>query len=1282
MRHKFFICTATLAMLLPMTTTAKRVPTKVQGIDYASTLPKDGRLKAASDFEWDPNPDAPALPATEFTFDDIENWTGEGANRAALIIQWNDKRETHAIVFGYRWDGQATGADMIKAVAKNNPRLYTLMQYTNVSSPTDPNGGYTICGIGWDADNNGDISLVDSKDGTIYTSEDGFFEHPRGYKPGQGGSSDYDYDDWLTMDEEDFWGAGWYSGFWSYWVGTMGETLSFSNWGASGRVLEDGCADGWNFEPGFQLYDWKNFKSAPSTIPDGAKTEFKIGDLFYQLTDYQKGAVKLVNPSVLTTIEGAAYRDFTGEAIVIPATFTDGDGEVQKTYTVTHIDDGAFAGVTGITSVTIPATVKKIGKKAFFECANLTEVKGAEKTDLNTTLTSIGEQAFESCTAFITPLYPTAMKTLPARIYYGCQLTEDFSVPTHIEEIGAEAFAESGIKTIKIAPTLKTINAKAFYSNGITSVKSESLYPATMAEDAFMDEVYANATLTIPTGFKNTYASATGWGRFTNVTEMNVAVTEGEKFSSENVTYVLTDMTEETPAVEVSFCKVEGKADRTTIAAANKAGYTGDLVIPSRITFMGREYPVTAINDSAFYGAESLTSIRIEAPVSKIGQYTFYNCKGLTKVELPTTVKEIGRSAFSYTGLTSITLPEGVETIAETAFFSSDAMQSVNIPVSVKTLGDRCFGYCKSLTSVDLSNITATMGSKIFLDCTKLAEVKLPASMTAIPSAMFSGCNSLTTMEIPETVTEIGSSAFENCKSYVVTIPAGVTTIGDTAFSGCANETFSVPAAITTIPKSIFSNCANLRDVTVSNNVTAIGYRAFYNSPKFTTLNIHKGNEPDVQPTAAPEENTTGLHFPSALTKIDQYAFYGTAITEVSIPTSVTTLGANAFQGCKSLTSAYIPGTIATPGDNLFQDCSALRKVTLAEGLTKIGGNMFRNTGIEEIIVEGMERDENTPKFSLPSTVKSLGNWAFGGCKNITAISIPEGVTSIPMSCFNGCSNLSEISLPSTLTMFGSNAFAGCSLKQLVAPAKVNSFGNSMVQNNADVVIYICSTAAPKKIYSSPFGTTSGKYAPLVVCSGLKATYEGQNYWNKSVISEPNVESMDFSIRTGNLTDTEAEILVCGTVAYGEELPEAFRMANDNVLFTGDASAFRLSHSIVSVETPIEAQAENTEEPVVEDLTLNADGTCAYRLTRPEFTTTYAVKVTGEHAAGTVETPEQNIKIAGTNVQTGITGLIDLNDSDIEVYTLSGLRVRKSDGLASGTYIVRRGSQTAKITVK
>ncbi|MDE6497460.1 MAG: hypothetical protein K2L21_02240, partial [Muribaculaceae bacterium] len=254
-------------------------PRTIQGITFT---PEEERAVARDYSDYPTDPDDLAVPEGNFTFDMIESWSGEGSNRAALVIQWNNPAETNALVFGYRWDGLATGADMIRAVVSDHPQLYGLIQYTNVSSPTDPLGGYTINGFGWDLDGDGDIALKDTKDNQIYYSESGLFIHPRGYDPEKGGSSDYDYDDWVAVDDDDFWGAGWYLSYWSYWVkDTQEASFSYSGWGASGRVLEDGSWDGWNFSLDMMPSDWKKFKAAPNPMPEGVATEFKVDGLYY-----------------------------------------------------------------------------------------------------------------------------------------------------------------------------------------------------------------------------------------------------------------------------------------------------------------------------------------------------------------------------------------------------------------------------------------------------------------------------------------------------------------------------------------------------------------------------------------------------------------------------------------------------------------------------------------------------------------------------------------------------------------------------------------------------------------------------------------------------------------------------------------------------------------------------------------------------------------------------------------------------------------------------------------
>lgn len=310
----------------------KRLPESVQGIDYASTLPDQMRRStpAREAFEWE-IPDDISTPEGNFTFDDIESWTGEGSKRAALVVQWNDAKESTALVFGYKWDGRATGIDMLRAVVKSNPQLYALVQYTNVSSPTDPDGGYTINGIGWDIDKDGDIRLIDTGDGNKeYTSEDGLFIHPRGYDPvtgGYQGSSDYDYDNWKSADTADFWGAGWFENYWSYWVKEdKASAFSYSNWGASARVLKDGSWDGWNYAVGMNSnHAWKNFEAAPypyANIEDCLPFADANG-LCYKITSLARDEVAVTYPVEIDGEMAAAYKD----DVVIPST-VEHDGTV------------------------------------------------------------------------------------------------------------------------------------------------------------------------------------------------------------------------------------------------------------------------------------------------------------------------------------------------------------------------------------------------------------------------------------------------------------------------------------------------------------------------------------------------------------------------------------------------------------------------------------------------------------------------------------------------------------------------------------------------------------------------------------------------------------------------------------------------------------------------------------------------------------------------------------------------------------------------------------------
>lgn len=793
------------AIFVVMTIAARtQLPRTVQGVPYT---PKsaDGKLRAASDWEW-ATPDDMAGDAN-FTFDMIKNWTGDGENQAALVIQWNYDDEPAALVFGYRWTGQATGADMLKAVVKNNPRLYALMQYTNVSSPTDPNGGYTINGIGWDVDDDGDIALIDTGNGNqVYESEDGFFEHPRGYKPGSGGSSDYDYDNWKARDTDDMWGAGWYSSYWSYWVkDNAKDKFSYSSWGASGRVLENGSWDGWNFAAGMSPHDWKSFVAAPLPIPADAKTVFVNEGLRYELKSYSAKTVKLTAP------ETGVY---TGE-VAVPSTFVD-EG---VTYTVVEVDKNAFANST-VTTVTLPATVTAIGKEAFknstIATLNVPSVDG---------VTKIGDGVFSGCSNFATLFVPSSMTSIPDSMFEGTAIA-GIKFPAHVEAVGKRAFAAcQQLAGVEIPTTITAIGEEAFAeSNAITSVKVASTYPVAIADNVFSAGAYANATLEVPNGYTADYAAAAGWKNFTNVSEYVLDVKVGDIFKVGGMTYAVTAVGESNN-VKATYCKVEGTPDRKKIEAANKAGYVGEITIPASVTFQNVDFNVTEMSDSTFYGASELTLARIIAPVVSLGDYAFFDCTKLESVDLPSTLKRLGTYAFAYCkSMPSVTLPDGLTDFGEARTFAwCSKLSEINFPEGVTALPEYCF-YGTGFPGIRLPSTLRTVGRNLFQSCPSLRKVIIEDGLTEIPDYMFSSCSSLVAVKMPDTATKIGKSvnaikgyAFDGCNMLAnivyadgqtgVNLPSTLTSIEAYAFRGCkAVGTLVLPEALASLPSYVFEN--------------------------------------------------------------------------------------------------------------------------------------------------------------------------------------------------------------------------------------------------------------------------------------------------------------------------------------------------------------------------------------------------------------------------------------------------------------------------------------------
>lgn len=219
----------------------------------------------------------------------------------------------------------------------------------------------------------------------------------------------------------------------------------------------------------------------------------------------------------------------------------------------------------------------------------------------------------------------------------------------------------------------------------------------------------------------------------------------------------------------------------STVEVGDNSSFSGHANIPSIVTDGSLIYDVTRIGDNAFLDNEvNLTSVTIPNSVTTIGESAFNNCDALTSITIPISVTEIIRNTFA----------------------NCNALASVTMSSSVTSIGESAFSGCSSLASIALPNSITTIESQAFFSCTNLASITIPDSVTSIGSYAFYYCGNLTSLTLSNSLESIGSEAFGYCSSLAsLTIPNSVTSIGFEAFGNCTglntvNVSWPVPVEI------------------------------------------------------------------------------------------------------------------------------------------------------------------------------------------------------------------------------------------------------------------------------------------------------------------------------------------------------------------------------------------------------------------------------------------------------------------------------------------------------
>ena len=442
---------------------------------------------------------------------------------------------------------------------------------------------------------------------------------------------------------------------------------------------------------------------------------------------------------------------------------------------VKTIGSSAFYGCTALVSVSIPDNVKTIGSYAFYGCSSLAEIK------LSSSLDKIEGYAFACCTALKKLDLPESLTSISGTAVVNCDSLESVYIPKNVTDIGWVDLDK--IKDFTISPDnpkyawkgnclidKETKTLLAMYRNAVIPDDGSI---EIIGEEAFGWTLLGITELILPEGVK--YMQNVGYYGFEGIEYLHLPSTfEG---FSEYALYNCSDLKKITVAEGNPYYYVAGnclieKASGTVILALE------GCVIPD-------DGSIKHIGFGAFRYCP-IESITIPEGVISIGQNAFYICDILKEVILPESLESIGSRAFSgCTSLKSVKLGENVKYIGAEAFIGCSALEEIELPKQIESIGDYAFSNCKSLKSVILpQGFEGADG--LFSGCTNLEEVVLPEGIKKLGWFFFYSCEKLKSVVIPESVTEIGDYAFSCCYSLKsIVVPKGVTAMNNRVFNYC-----------------------------------------------------------------------------------------------------------------------------------------------------------------------------------------------------------------------------------------------------------------------------------------------------------------------------------------------------------------------------------------------------------------------------------------------------------------------------------------------------------------
>lgn len=455
---------------------------------------------------------------------------------------------------------------------------------------------------------------------------------------------------------------------------------------------------------------------------------------------------------------------FFEELTVLDRTVIYADTVGIADYAFIRLRTDGYVGCPNLSRIDLPASVKYIGKYAFYNTPKLTELfaqrGGLERVD---------DRAFVNCSNLGNIRFSDGLLSIGQYAFSGCTLLYNnnvdarYLIPQTVKRVGAYAFRDTGLWSVR--DEYGVIYAGNWVVGYVGNESEVTLRSGSV--DGIADYAFYQPELVSSDGqtSSSNLGSVQGLGRVRNIgagafyycvrlgaasLNDNVRTIEGYTFAHCASLLRVTMPTMLTEIDPYAFYKCSG-----LLSLDLSAGQ------------------VETIGQRAFYGCENLQTVNLGKSLRSIGVRAFYKCSSLQSVTIPGSVREIGDQAFAKSKLTSLTLEDGIERIGESAFRNTGILE-IRIPDSVKEIGDCAFYGASVCTKLELGEGVERIGRYAFGLSPGIGSVIIPAGVNEIGDYAFAGCTGLHSVIFRGSVTTLGIHAFYLCPALTLYLEDGV----------------------------------------------------------------------------------------------------------------------------------------------------------------------------------------------------------------------------------------------------------------------------------------------------------------------------------------------------------------------------------------------------------------------------------------------------------------------------------------------------------------------------